>query len=52
MSVPYGGHSRYGLIGLECLDATMTRFLERADFRELDTTCVANIARPPFSTSR
>ena len=52
VSVPYGGHSRYGLVGLECLDATMTRFIERADFQELDTPCLANIARPPFATPR
>jgi pimeloyl-ACP methyl ester carboxylesterase len=50
--VPFGGHSRYGLIGLECLDATVTRFVARADFQELDTTCITSIARPPFSTPR
>jgi pimeloyl-ACP methyl ester carboxylesterase len=52
LSVPFGGHSRYGLIGLECLDAAVARFVERADFQELDATCVANVTRPPFSTPR
>jgi pimeloyl-ACP methyl ester carboxylesterase len=48
--IPYGGHSRAGLTGLECLEAAKTRFVERGDFDGLDTGCPATITRPPFST--
>lgn len=50
LEIPFGGHSRAGLLGLECLDATVTRFVERGDFEELDRGCLARVTRPAFST--
>jgi len=52
LTVPFGGHSRAGLQGLECLEGSITRFVERADFEELDQACIGRIARPPFSIPR
>ena len=52
LTVPFGGHSRGGLRGLECLEASLTRFVERGDFEELDSGCLDRISRPPFSTPR
>jgi pimeloyl-ACP methyl ester carboxylesterase len=46
--VPQGGHSPVGLVGSECLDGIMTRFLETADPKSLDTACVANVRRKPW----
>ena len=49
LTVPFGGHSRGGLRGLDCLEASVTRFVERADFEELAPGCLDRISRPPFS---
>ena len=50
LEIPFGGHSRVGLLGLECLDTTVTRFVERGDFEELDRDCVGRVTRPAFSS--
>ena len=50
LEIPFGGHSRGGLLGLECLDAAVTRFVERGGFEELDRGCLGRVTRPPFST--
>lgn len=52
LTIPFGGHSRGGLRGLECLEASVTRFVERADFEELNSGCLDHISRTPFSTPR
>jgi pimeloyl-ACP methyl ester carboxylesterase len=49
--VPGGGHGFGGLAGAECLQAIGARFLETADPRTLDTSCVANVHRKPFVLS-
>jgi pimeloyl-ACP methyl ester carboxylesterase len=50
--VPSGGHSPYGLRGLDCLDRLKRDFIERAGAGGLDTSCVSRIARPGFATAR
>jgi pimeloyl-ACP methyl ester carboxylesterase len=49
--VPSGGHSPFGLTGLECLDNLKRTFVERARTDGLDVSCVSRIARPGFMTS-
>ena len=44
-----GGYG--GLVGLECLDALKTAFLERGSVTSLDTGCLDSIRRPPFATA-
>ena len=46
--VPYGGHSSDGLIGEQCVKTIAARFLDTADQRSLDTTCVKDIKHQPF----
>jgi pimeloyl-ACP methyl ester carboxylesterase len=51
VTIPSGGHSAAGLIGLECLEDIKTTFLERGSVEALDTGCIAGIRRPPFATA-
>jgi pimeloyl-ACP methyl ester carboxylesterase len=46
--VPYGGHSQEGLIGEECVKKIAARFLETADQRSLDVSCVKDMKHKPF----
>jgi pimeloyl-ACP methyl ester carboxylesterase len=46
--VPYGGHSQEGLIGEECVKKIASRFLETADQRSLDVSCVKDMKHKPF----
>jgi pimeloyl-ACP methyl ester carboxylesterase len=46
--IPYGGHSSEGLIGEECIKQLGAQFLETADQRSLDVSCVKNIKHKPF----
>lgn len=46
--VPSGGHSFYGLDGLECIDQLMTQFVEQGSTKNLDTGCLKNIRRKGF----
>jgi pimeloyl-ACP methyl ester carboxylesterase len=46
--IPSGGHSPAGLTGLDCLGDLQRTFIERGHARNLDTSCVARIARPGF----
>lgn len=50
--VPYGGHSSKGLIGEECVKNIAARFLETADQRSLDVSCVKDIKHKPFILAR
>jgi pimeloyl-ACP methyl ester carboxylesterase len=52
LRVPSGGHSPFGLRGLDCLDGLKRDFIERAGAGGLDTSCVNRIARPGFATAR
>jgi pimeloyl-ACP methyl ester carboxylesterase len=46
--VPYGGHALEGLIGKECVNTIAAKFLETADQRSLDTSCLKNVKHQPF----
>jgi pimeloyl-ACP methyl ester carboxylesterase len=46
--VPYGGHTQDGLIGADCVKEIAAKFLETADQRSLDVSCVNNIRHQPF----
>jgi len=46
--VPYGGHSSEGLIGEQCIKTIAARFLDTADQRSLDTTCLKGVKHQPF----
>lgn len=48
MVVPYGGHTSQGLIGEECVKNVAARFLETADQRSLDVTCLKEVRHKPF----
>jgi pimeloyl-ACP methyl ester carboxylesterase len=50
--VPSGGHSPYGLTGIDCLDELKRAFIERATPDGLDTACMARVSRPGFVLSR
>ena len=49
--VPHGGHAIQGLIGEDCVKKIAARFLETADQRSLDVSCVKDIKHQPFSLS-
>lgn len=46
--VPYGGHTSQGLIGEDCVKNVAARFLETADQRSLDVTCLKEVRHKPF----
>ena len=46
--VPHGGHTSQGLIGEECVKQIAARFLETADQRSLDVSCLKSIKHKPF----
>jgi pimeloyl-ACP methyl ester carboxylesterase len=46
--VPYSGHTMQGLIGENCVKGIMARFLETADQRSLDVTCLKDVRHKPF----
>jgi len=48
--VPDGGHGTEGMRGADCIDRLLDSLVESGTTRELDTSCVAKIERPPFAT--
>jgi pimeloyl-ACP methyl ester carboxylesterase len=46
--VPYGGHVLSGLIGERCAYDLAARFVETADQRSLDLSCLKDIKHQPF----
>jgi pimeloyl-ACP methyl ester carboxylesterase len=46
--VPHGGHTLAGLIGEKCANGIATRFLETADQRSLDVSCLKDVKLKPF----
>jgi pimeloyl-ACP methyl ester carboxylesterase len=46
--VPYGGHALQGLIGEECPKRIAARFLETADQRSLNISCLKDVKHQPF----
>lgn len=49
--IPHGAHGFDGLIGDECLPKLISEFIEGGRAESLDTSCAAQIRRPPFPTS-
>ncbi len=50
--VPDGCHSAEGLVGADCLSDLVRRFVEAGTTAGLDTSCVAQVHRPPFLLTR
>jgi pimeloyl-ACP methyl ester carboxylesterase len=49
--LPWSGHVYDGLSNLDtCLDPMIISFLDSADVRQVDASCVANMRPPPFDT--
>ena len=46
--VPHGGHGFFGLEGLDCIDGLIDRFIETANTKDLDTSCIARVKRRGF----
>jgi pimeloyl-ACP methyl ester carboxylesterase len=46
--VPHGGHTLTGLIGEKCANGIAARFLETADQRGLDVSCLKLVKLKPF----
>lgn len=46
--VPHGGHVLNGLVGDRCAFDIAARFLESADPRSLDVSCLKDVRHPPF----
>ena len=50
--IPGAGHAVGGLVGIEpCYDDVVSRFVDTADARGLDASCIARVHRPPFPTA-
>ncbi|HEU4890433.1 MAG TPA: alpha/beta fold hydrolase [Vicinamibacterales bacterium] len=52
LTIPFGGHSRAGLDGLECVTGAITAFVERGDFSGVDAACAGSVKRRAFATAR
>ncbi|WP_420129518.1 alpha/beta hydrolase [Longimicrobium sp.] len=48
--VPSAAHSYFGLVGGECVDALLVRFIRQGSVAGLDTSCVGQMRRRPFVT--
>ena len=46
--VPHGGHGFAGLDALDCIDALMEQFINTANAKNLDTSCLPRINRRGF----
>ena len=48
--VPQAAHGIDGLTNADCLDKIILEFIEKADVKDLDVSCVNRMAPPPFAT--
>jgi len=48
--IPEAGHGVDGLTDSGCIDRIAIEFLDKGDAKNLDVSCVARMARPPFAT--
>jgi pimeloyl-ACP methyl ester carboxylesterase len=48
--IPEAGHGPFGLSDPGCIDRIAIEFLDKGDAKNLDVSCVARMARPPFAT--
>lgn len=49
--VPDAGHDVEGMAGTDCLVRLATETIVRGDAQAIDTSCVATMTRPPFTTA-
>lgn len=47
VTVPHGGHGYFS----DCIGGIVADFLSKASARELDTSCIQDVRRPPFMTT-
>jgi pimeloyl-ACP methyl ester carboxylesterase len=48
--IPEAGHGPFGLTNAGCLDELIIQFMNTANAKSLDVSCVGRMARPPFLT--
>lgn len=48
--IPEGAHMPDGLTNADCLDNLIIQFIEKADAKGLDVSCVEKMKPPPFAT--
>jgi pimeloyl-ACP methyl ester carboxylesterase len=46
--IPYAGHMAWGLVGEDCVKEMAERFLNTADVRSLDVSCLKDVRPKPF----
>jgi hypothetical protein len=46
--VPHGGHSLQGLINEKCANDIAAHFLQTADQKSLDVSCLKDVKHKPF----
>jgi pimeloyl-ACP methyl ester carboxylesterase len=49
--IPEGDHVYEGLTNQDCVDKLVIEFLDKADAKNLDVTCVETMKPPPFATN-
>lgn len=50
--IPEGGHGPFGLTNVDCLDKLIIEFIDKADAKNLNLSCVERMAPPPFTTEK
>ena len=50
--VPQAAHGIDGLTNANCLDKIILEFIDKADAKDLDVSCVDRMAPPPFATTK
>jgi pimeloyl-ACP methyl ester carboxylesterase len=48
--VPQAAHNIDGLTNEDCLDEIILKFIENADAKDLDVSCIERMTPPPFAT--
>jgi pimeloyl-ACP methyl ester carboxylesterase len=48
--IPEIGHGPFGVTNVDCLDRLILEFLDKADAKNLDVSCVEQMRPPPFAT--
>lgn len=48
--IPQAGHGIDGLTTADCVDKIILEFIEKANAKDLDVSCVERMAPPPFAT--
>ena len=48
--IPEAGHGPFGVTNIDCLDRLILEFLDKANPKKLDASCVEQMKPPPFAT--